>query len=67
MPKSNAATVIDLEAFRQRKHEERTTSSSVSAMPSTAQMSAAAFGVGAQALFVPVWFCWVPAWAPVVG
>lgn len=60
MPKSNAANVIDLEAFRQRKmmvRDER---------PSEAMMPMAS-GAPAQALVVPVWFCWVPMWTPIVG
>ena len=53
MAKSNAATVIDLEAFRQKKmmREERA-SETTSNAPRDA------------AMFVPVWFCWVPVWAP---
>lgn len=53
MGKSNAAAnVIDLEAFRQRKQrEERMTEANMS-MPRDA------------AVLVPVWFCWVPVWAP---
>ena len=54
MPKSNAATVIDLEAFRQKKmlrEEERSSEVSVNPMRDAA-------------MFVPVWFCWVPVWAP---
>jgi hypothetical protein len=55
MGKSNAAeNVIDLEAFRQRKmrHSEEARSE----MPVERD----------AAMFVPVWFCWVPLWAPVV-
>jgi hypothetical protein len=55
MVKSNAAAnVIDLEAFRQRKlmREER---------------PASAMNEGrAAAMLVPVWFCWVPVWTPLV-
>jgi hypothetical protein len=47
---SAAAKVIDLEAFRQRRM--RDSKENESAMPA--------------AMFVPVWFCWVPVWAPVV-
>lgn len=61
MSKSNAATVIDLDAYRQRKQEEERS------VPSGSEMTQASFAVGAQPLFVPVWFCWVPAWGPVVG
>ena len=51
MGKSGAASnVIDLEAFRQRKMQERASE--------TATMRRDA------AVFVPVWFCWVPVWAP---
>ncbi|MBX3205241.1 MAG: hypothetical protein KF764_09235 [Labilithrix sp.] len=58
MLKSNAANVIDLEAFRQRKlvREER---------PSDAMPMAS--GAAAHAVMVPVWFCWVPMWTPIVG
>ncbi len=58
MVKSNAANVIDLEAFRQRKmlREER---------PSEDMRMAS--GVQAQAMVVPVWFCWVPMWTPMFG
>jgi hypothetical protein len=58
MPKSNAANVIDLEAFRQRKmmREER---------PSE-EMPTASGSVTPQ-LVVPLWFCWVPVWTPIVG
>lgn len=56
MSKSNAAlaNVIDLEAFRQKKMRE--------------EERAPSDGPGATrdaAMFVPVWFCWVPVWAPV--
>lgn len=55
MGKSSAATnVIDLQAFRQRKM--RGSNGHESAMPSD----------GGTAMFVPVWFCWVPFWALVV-
>lgn len=59
MPKSNAANVIDLEAFRQRKmvRDERTVEA----------MMPMASGAAPQALMVPVWFCWVPMWTPIVG
>ena len=53
--KSNAAAnVIDLEAFRQKKmrdEEERASETSSTSMRDAA-------------MFVPVWFCWVPVWAP---
>jgi hypothetical protein len=56
MGKSNAAlaNVIDLEAFRQKKmrEEERASEDGPSPMRDAA-------------MFVPVWFCWVPVWAPV--
>jgi hypothetical protein len=51
---SAAANVIDLEAFRQRKM--RDSKELESPMPAASD----------AALFVPVWFCWVPLWAPVV-
>jgi hypothetical protein len=50
---SAAANVIDLETFRQRKM--RDSKEPESAMPAAND----------AALFVPVWFCWVPLWAPV--
>ena len=56
MAKSNAATVIDLEAFRQKKMREEERASETT---STAMREAA--------MFVPVWFCWVPVWAPMGG
>lgn len=56
MSKSNAAlaNVIDLEAFRQKKmrEEERAPAGGPAAMRDAAML-------------VPVWFCWVPVWAPV--
>ena len=51
--RSSAATVIDLEAFRQRKM-----------MRERAQESAAA--PRDAAVLVPVWFCWVPVWTPMI-
>ena len=55
MSKSSAAgNVIDLEAFRQRKM--RDSKESETEMPTERD----------AAMFVPVWFCWVPLWAPVV-
>lgn len=51
---SGAATVIDLEAFRQRKQAEQRGSASDNAAMQPAPM------------FVPVWYCWVPVWAPVM-
>ncbi len=51
--KSNAAAnVIDLEAFRQRKQRDERTVETFMPMPRDA------------AVLVPVWFCWVPVWAP---
>lgn len=48
-----AANVIDLEAFRQRKaRPTQETSGAMPMMPSP--------------MFVPVWVCWVPVWAPVM-
>lgn len=55
MGKSNAAAqVIDLEAFRQKKMREEEERASETSMPSNRD----------AAMFVPVWFCWVPVWAP---
>ncbi len=50
---SAAANVIDLEAFRQRKM--RDSEEPESEMPVERD----------AAMFVPVWFCWMPLWAPV--
>jgi hypothetical protein len=58
MSRSSAANVIDFEAFRQRKLRETRESNESAAMPMMA---------AAQPVMVPVWFCWVPAWTPVVG
>ena len=55
---SAAANVIDLEAFRQR-NKMRESKEHESAMPSRSWRADAA-------MLVPVWFCWVPIWAPVV-
>jgi len=56
MGKSSAATnVIDLDSFRQRKLREDAREPESAAEPRDA------------AMFVPVWYCWVPLWAPVVG
>jgi hypothetical protein len=51
---SAAANVVDLEAYRQRKM--RDAKEPESAMPAERH----------AAMFVPVWFCWVPLWAAVV-
>ena len=55
MSKSNAAiaNVIDLDAFRQKKKEEEERS------------NVNANAMQPSPMFVPVWFCWVPVWAPV--
>lgn len=54
MGKSNAAAnVIDLEAFRQKKMREEERASESTPVP-----------MRDAAMFVPVWFCWVPVWAP---
>ena len=58
MPKSNAANVIDFEAFRQKKLREEPSALRVSASEETSTPMREA------AMFVPVWFCWVPVWAP---
>lgn len=58
MVKSNAAKVIDLEAFRQRKMTREERPSDVMPMAS---------GMQAHAMVVPVWVCWVPMWSPVFG
>lgn len=60
MPKSNAANVIDLDAFRQRRQQQERAAMEVDAAPATSAFST-------QPVFVPVWFCWVPAWSPIVG
>lgn len=60
MVKSNAAAatnVVDLEAFRQRKMM-REVGRANEGMPAAARPST---------VVVPVWFCWVPMWAPFVG
>lgn len=51
---SAAANVIDLEAFRQKKRE------------SERDMEMRPAPMNAQVL-VPVWYCWVPVWAPVIA
>lgn len=58
MAKSNAAlaNVIDLEAFRQKKMREEE--------PSRARVSESTASATDAAMLVPVWFCWVPVWAP---
>ncbi len=48
--RSAGATVVDLEAFRQRKRMR-------------AELEAAAAPREA-AVLLPVWFCWVPVWTP---
>lgn len=60
MAKSNAATVIDLEAFRQKKmlREEEPSASRLRASEASSNPMRDA------AMLVPVWFCWVPVWAP---
>lgn len=52
MRKGSTADVIDLAAFREKKQRE-------GRAPEAATMPRAA------AVLVPVWFCWVPVWAPV--
>ena len=52
---SAAANVIDLEAFRQRKMRDAKEAESVMPVAS-----------GGGLVTYPVWFCWVPVWAPVV-
>lgn len=47
-----AANVIDLEAFRQKKRMEESKEEIVTMRPA--------------AVLVPVWYCWVPVWAPVL-
>ena len=49
--RSSAATVIDLEAFRQKK------------MLREKEPEAQARDA---AVLVPVWFCWVPMWTPMM-
>lgn len=50
MGKSSSANVIDLEAFRRKKQREAEVRPPPVAQPA--------------ALLVPVWYCWVPIWAP---
>ena len=50
-----AANVVDLEAFRQRKML-RGERANESPMPVAHE----------AAVMMPVWFCWVPVWAPVL-
>jgi hypothetical protein len=57
MGKSSAANVIDLEAFRQRKMREERGTNEEATTPSARD----------AAMLVPVWFCWVPVWTPVLG
>ncbi|HEY8076431.1 MAG TPA: hypothetical protein VIF62_20040 [Labilithrix sp.] len=45
--RSASATVVDLEAFRQRKRMREASETAPQAM-----------------VLVPVWFCWVPLFAP---
>jgi hypothetical protein len=52
----STANVIDLEAFRQRKAREDRPAEDMSSPPPRA-----------DALLVPVWFCWVPMWTPFLG
>lgn len=47
-----AANVIDLDAFRQKKRMAETKEEDPSTRPA--------------AVLVPVWYCWVPVWAPVL-
>jgi hypothetical protein len=56
MAKSNAAlaNVIDLEAFRQKKMRGEESRASDETSPPMRD----------AAMLVPVWFCWVPVWAP---
>jgi hypothetical protein len=57
MGKSNAAAnVIDLDSFRQRRMSRELRA----AEPVTSTMSPAP-------VLVPVWFCWVPVWTPMIG
>jgi hypothetical protein len=58
MSQNNAANVIDLEAFRQRKARDERPSD---------EMSSASLSSEASPMVVPVWFCWVPMWTPFVG
>jgi len=50
---SAAANVIDLETFRQKK------------MQGARESDAPSRTTQHAAMFVPVWYCWVPFWAPV--
>ncbi len=60
MVKSSAANVVDLETFRQRKLRDERSSEVMMPMASGAQPQP-------HAVVVPVWFCWVPVWAPMFG
>lgn len=77
MGKSNAANVVDLEAFR-RQRDARAAASvahaharGVAEGPALQAASGSNEGFGypvatsSWAPVVPVWFCWVPVWAPV--
>ena len=59
MVKSSAANVIDLEAFRQRKMLREERPAEVMPMPNGSAQP--------HAVVVPVWFCWVPMWTPMLG
>jgi hypothetical protein len=65
MPKSNAANVIDLETFRQRKmREERQSGESAQLL----EREASPAGVSmVPQMVVPLWVCWVPMWSPILG
>jgi hypothetical protein len=65
MVKSNAAAtnVVDLEAFRQRKIM-REVGRANETMSAAARSEAELHPLR---VVVPVWFCWVPMWAPFVG
>lgn len=58
MLKNNAANVIDLEAFRQRRMRAEGRSNEGTVLRRDEVI---------PTMFVPVWFCWVPMWTPVLG
>jgi hypothetical protein len=60
---SSAANVINLDAFRQRKLAGPLTGRSLG---DSKERGTEMRGQSDAAMFVPVWFCWVPVWAPMV-
>jgi hypothetical protein len=63
---SAAANVIDLEAFRRRKAMRAEQASEAAPSPGSRSPASEETGfVRHAAMMVPVWYCWVPVWAPV--